>query len=88
MDDEYVLLKLGSGFFGSAGPDEMDDVVGPKSDAGSEVGFVAEFFLSDSNICSTYLTAFSISSFFERSIVRDLPIAMQRVCGGGGQKKK
>jgi len=88
VDDEFVLSKLGSGFFGSAGPDEVDGVVGPNSGAGSVEEFVAEFFLSDSNICSTYLTAFSISSFFERSIVRNLPIAMQRGCGGGGQKKK
>lgn len=76
VDDEFVLLKLGSGFFGSVGPDEVDDVVGPNSEAGSAVGFEAEFFLSDSSICSTNLTAFSISSFFERSIVSDLSIAM------------
>jgi hypothetical protein len=52
------------------------------------VGFELEFFLSDSNICSTYLTAFSISSLFDRSIVSCLPLAMQQGCGGGGEKKK
>lgn len=88
VDEEFVLLKFGRGFFGSAGPVEVDAIVVPDPEAGSGVGFELEFFLSDSNICSTYLTAFSISSLFDKSIVSCLPLAMQRGCGGDGKKKK
>jgi len=73
VDDELVLLKSGSGFFGSAGPVEVDAIaILPDPEAGSGVGFELEFFWSDANICPTYWTAFSISSRFDRSTLSSL----------------
>lgn len=70
VEEESVLLRLGMGF---AEPVETDADASPGPEAEAEVGFEPEFFLADANSCSKYFTAFSISSFFDRSTVSVAP---------------
>jgi hypothetical protein len=70
-DDEFVFLKLGMVFLGI-----VDGAEGAKAGTGPEPepdavpltgGFELAFFFADNNNSSRFRTAFSISSFFDKS---------------------